>query len=507
MIQERGGVYSREKGVPRGRPHAAMASVIVRPSTYVKCDSPNGANKTGAIINKELPQGRFYPSKLQGECPRFGESVREPGKVIQSNSNLDDICVQYKRTSVRGIHGPIAASTTNSMCRTAVSASSAFRIQNKGGTATPESGYSVTSQGEFISGIGGRVVSHLGPEREHQEGFDLYTKSPWASLPSASSAETPHCSPSPTPTPGSFSGSSQLYSSPFIHLKKHKAALAAAQSRNNFSIAPTSITTGNSNLSVDSVDTPIHNSPPPLSSAEACSTSGDSSSSANKGPTPGKSSPLPNGQHSGSASTSCGQPSNYHKLKKAWLTRHSEEDRNTTATASSTISKAEKLASTTTNTNNTTAMSEIIKPCTVNLSASTSSEVEMSKDSGSKGERDRQLEEKKGPAGGGGGDDRKAASLSKRGNKRSYESGSDSGGDDSDASESKMECRAKRQPKPTYKKKQNDMAKKKGDHEKEEDDMKPNGIFRSAREKTKLKLASSSKSYIVDIYCNIGSLF
>lgn len=115
----------------------------------------------------------------------------------------------------------------------------------------------------------------------------------------------------------------------------------------------------------------------------------------------------------------------------------------------------------------------------------------MSKDGGSKVERERQLEEKVGGAAGGG-EERKAAPLSRRGNKRSYESGSESGGDDSDNSESKMEGRAKRQPKPTYKKKQNDMAKKKGDNEKDEDDMKPNGIFRSAREKTKLKLASSN---------------
>ncbi|KAK5906480.1 hypothetical protein CgunFtcFv8_002343 [Champsocephalus gunnari] len=134
----------------------------------------------------------------------------------------------------------------------------------------------------------------------------------------------------------------------------------------------------------------------------------------------------------------------------------------------------------------------MIKPCTVNLSASTSSEVEMSKDSVLKAERERQQEEKVGGAEGGGGEERKVPPSLRRGNKRTYESASESGGDDSDASESKMEGRAKRQPKPTYKKKQNDMAKKKGDNEKEEDDLKPNGIFRSAREKTKLKLASSN---------------
>lgn len=514
MIQERGGMYSGEKGVLRGKPQAAMASVIVRPSTCNKYDSTVISNKSGAVVQKELPQGRFYPSKLQGEYSRLGESIREPGagRVIQPNSNLDDTCVQYKNTceTMCSMQGTMGASTTNSVCRTAVLASSAHAKQSKSGTATPELGYPVLARSEIAghkTGIGSRVLSHSGPT-EPQEGFSSRTTSPGGSLPPPSPAGTPQPSPSLTPTPSSVSGSSQPYSPSFVHLKKHKAALAAAQSRSNFSTAPTSITTGNPSLSVDSV----HNSPPLLPSSQTSASLIDSSSSgsASGTTTSGKSSPLPNGQSSGSVSTNSGQPSNYHKLKKAWLTRHSEEDRNTTATTSSTSTKPEKLPSTTTSTNNTsntTAMSEMIKPCTVNLSASTSSEVEMSKESGSKGERERQSDEKMGgaAAGGGGGEERKSAPSSRRGNKRSYESGSESGGDYSDASESKMEGRAKRQPKPTYKKKQNDMAKKKGDNEKEEDDMKPNGIFRSAREKTKLKLASSSK--YKDINCNSDSLF
>ncbi|KAG8008895.1 putative JmjC domain-containing histone demethylation protein 2C [Nibea albiflora] len=473
----------------RGKPHAAMASVIVRPSTSVKYDSPVGVNKPGAMIHKEF-QGRFYPSKIQGECPRLGEGVREPGagRVIQPNSNLDDMCVQYKKT-MRGMQGIMGPSTINSVCRTVVSAGT----QIKSVTSTPELGYSVSARGD-ISAHKTWVMSHSGTG-EHQEGLGSRTTSPGGSLPPSSPAGPLQPSPSLTPTPSSISGSSQLYSSSFVHLKKHKAALAAAQSRSNSSTAPTSVTTGNSSITVDSVDkTPIHSSPPPPFSSQALSSSVDSSSSssASGSTTPGKSSPLPNGHTAGSASTSSGPPSNYHKLKKAWLTRHSEEDRNTTATASSTTAKPEKLPSTTTSTSNTTAMSDMIKPCTVNLSASTSSEVEMSKDSVSKVEREKQLEEKVGGAAAGGGEERKAAPLSRRGNKRPYDSGSESGGDDSDASESKMEGRAKRQPKPTYKKKQNDMAKKKGDNEKDEDDMKPNGIFRSAREKTKLKLASSN---------------
>ena len=517
MIQERG-VYPGEKAMSRGKPQAAMASVIVRPTTSIKYDSLIGANKSGGVIHQDLPHGRFYPSKFQGECPRLGESIRElgAGRVIQSNSNIDDMCVQYKRNSVCGMQGTMGGSTTNSLCRTVVSASSTFGIQNKSGAATHELGYSVSARGEIAAhktSIGGWLLGHSGPG-EHQEGFISRTTSPGGSLPPPSPAGTPQPSPSLTPSPSSISGSSQPLSSSFVHLKKHKAALAAAQSRNNFPTAPTSITTGNPSLSVDSIDKArIHSSPPPPSSSQASSLSVDSSSSstASGSTTPGKSSPLPNNQCSGSASTSSGQSSNYHKLKKAWLTRHSEEDRITTATTTSISAKPEKLPSTTpttittitttstSNTINTTAMSEIIKPCTVNLSASTSSEVEMSKDIVSKGERERQAEEKMAAAaaGGGAGEERKPAPLSRRGNKRSYESGSESGGDDSDASESKMEGRAKRQPKPTYKKKQNDMAKRKGDNEKEDDDVKPNGIFRSAREKTKLKLASSSKSPVL----------
>ncbi|KAB1271605.1 putative JmjC domain-containing histone demethylation protein 2C [Camelus dromedarius] len=80
--------------------------------------------------------------------------------------------------------------------------------------------------------------------------------------------------------------------------------------------------------------------------------------------------------------------------------------------------------------------------------------------------------------------------VNRRKAKRTYESGSESG--DSDESESKSEQRTKRQPKPTYKKKQNDLQKRKGEIE---EDLKPNGVLsRSAKEKSKLKLQSSSSS-------------
>lgn len=495
LIDERGGVCSGDKGFSKHKPQSAMASVIVRSS--IKYDSPVGAKKSGALIHKELPQGRFYTSKFQDECPR------EPaaGRVIQPNLNLEG----YKKTPVPGVSGPVGAGATNSVCRTAILVSSAFGSQSKTRSATPEPVYSAPCDFAALkTGTGGRVLCHIRPEteKELQEGFGSHA-SPGVSLNPASVAGAPRPSPSLTPTPSSISGSSQPYASSFIHLKKHKAALAAAQSRSNLSTPPSSVTAENSSLTVDSTEkTPISSSPPPPATSQASSVSFDSSSnsSASRSTTPGKSSPLLNGQSLGSALPSSAQPNNYHKLKKAWLTRHSEEDRNTATTTSSSM-KVEKSPSTTT-TSNTAAMSEMIKPCTVNLSASTSNEVEMSKDIGSKGDRDRQPEDKLAGAPGGG-EERKVGS--RRVNKRTYESGSESGGDDSDTSESKMEGRAKRQPKPTYKKKQNDMAKKKGDNDREEDDVKPNGIFRSAREKTKLKLASSSKSSLVS-RCRFVSL-
>lgn len=495
LIEERGGVCSGDKGFSKNKPQSAMASVIVRSS--IKYDSPVGAKKSGALIHKELPQGRFYTSKFQDECPR------EPaaGRVIQPNLNLEG----YKKTPVPGVSGPVGAGATNSVCRTAILVSSAFGSQSKTRSATPEPVYSARCDFAALKpGTGGRVLCHIRPEteKELQEGFGSHA-SPGVSLNPASVAGAPRPSPSLTPTPSSISGSSQPYASSFIHLKKHKAALAAAQSRSNLSTPPSSVTAENSSLTVDSTEkTPISSSPPPPATSQASSVSFDSSSnsSASRSTTPGKSSPLLNGQSLGSALPSSAQPNNYHKLKKAWLTRHSEEDRNTATTTSSSV-KVEKSPSTTT-TSNTAAMSEMIKPCTVNLSASTSNEVEMSKDIGSKGDRDRQPEDKLAGAPGGG-EERKVGS--RRVNKRTYESGSESGADDSDTSESKMEGRAKRQPKPTYKKKQNDMAKKKGDNDREEDDVKPNGIFRSAREKTKLKLASSSKSSLVS-RCRFVSL-
>lgn len=459
----RGEEILQDKGTPRDKPQAAMASVIVRPSASIKYESLVGANKSSALNYNDLSQRRVYPSSHQVDAGKEPEA----SNVIQPSSNCNDMPVQYKKDTVCGVQGGVGTNSIDSVC-TAVSVAPSFCKQI---TTEPSLAHE--------ENLAHKLLRYPRPG-EHQEELGSNTTSPKGSLPPPGPAGTRQPSPSLTTTRKFISVSSQPYSFSFVHLKKHKAALAAAQSRSNL-VVPTTVLARNSS-SVDSTDK-VHISPPPPSSIQTSVASGESSSSFVSGSTtPGKSSPLPNGHTLGSAS-SRGQPINYHKLKKAWLTRHSEEDRNMVVIVSSTSGKTDK---TTTNISNPTAMamSEMIKPCTVNLSASTSSEVDTGKD---KLDKERQLEEKSLAA-----EERKAPPL-RRGSKRMYESGSESCGDDSDASESKMEGRAKRQPKPTYKKKQNDMAKKKGDNEKEEDDVKPNGIFRSAREKTKLKLASSSK--------------
>lgn len=394
----------------QGKPQAAMASVIVRPSTCIKYDGSPGPK----IASKEQVGGRLFAGRTETDCLKVAES-RESGRVILPNTNLEDPSDQYNKNLIRASPGVIPSSVAvvaNSVCSTRTNeaiatASSTFSTQS----------YNGADMSFSISGTSGssRLESSASKSRpatvvELQEG-GLRTTSP-SSLPQAGSA-----------------GSTQAYSN-YVHLKKAKAALAAAQSRGSSS---------NSESESSSV----------RSSQDSPTIAQDNSMPSNPA---SKASPLPNGQ----PAQAC--QSNYHKLKKAWLTRHSEEDKNT--------NKSEKGGN---------AISELIKPCSVNLIAPASSDVDLGKDS--KGQEDKLSQE-----------DRKT----RRTPKRPYDSGSESG-DDSDSSESKLEQRTKRQPKPTYKKKQNDLQKRKGDNEKEEDEVKPNGIFRSAKEKTKLKLASTSK--------------
>ncbi|XP_051968991.1 probable JmjC domain-containing histone demethylation protein 2C isoform X1 [Xyrauchen texanus] len=391
----------------QGKQQAAMASVIVRPSTC-KYDGLPGPKMT----SKEPHSGRLFAGWTQTECLKV-KDCRESGRMILPNTNLEGPGDQYKKDFLRVPQGSIpytVVAVTNSVCSARTNDNTAaisgtFSMQSQGGTKLAYS-VSGTSSSSKLESSASR--SQTPTVVESQEGSSR-TTSPSA-LPPASSA-----------------GTTQAYSRNFVHLKKAKAALAAAQSQGSSSASESE--SGSVRSSQDSPTIAQDNITPSNPASKA--------------------SPLSNGQ----PAQVC-QP-NYHKLKKAWLTRHSEEDRNT--------NKPEKGAN---------AISELIKPCTVSLIAPASSDVDMCEEN--KAQEDKLSQE-----------DRKT----RRGPKRHYESGSESG-DDSDSSESKLEQRTKRQPKPTYKKKQNDMQKRKGDNEKDEDDVKPNGIFRSAKEKTKLKLAS-----------------
>ncbi|MBN3304406.1 JHD2C protein, partial [Amia calva] len=401
-----------------GKPPAATASVIVRPPTckYESMPGPKTASK-------EPVSERSFTGTNQTDCLKLKEG-REPGRVILPNTNLEETCTQYKKNFLSGSQGCVPSSVlaaANSVCNTrtdvTTSAATTTSVLSRAESDVTFSVSTAVSPSTKTVSAGLKAGAPLGAEQ--QEGRPR-TTSPTTFLP-------PHTGSTTQASVG------HTYSGSFVHLKKHKAALAAAQSRSTNAIESE-----------------------PNAKIQKCSMaiSQDSSVLSN---TINKTSSLTNGQPA-----QMSQPNYHTKLKKAWLTRHSEEDKNT--------NKTDKLGS---------AVSEIIKPCTVSLIASTSSDVENNKES--KGQEDKITP-----------DDRKT----RRGSKRTYESGSES--DDSDESESKSEQRAKRQPKPTFKKKQNDMQKKKSDNEKEDDEVKPNGIFRSAREKTKLNVQGLKSDLFAD---------
>uniref|UniRef100_A0AAZ3SPJ9 JmjC domain-containing histone demethylation protein 2C n=1 Tax=Oncorhynchus tshawytscha TaxID=74940 RepID=A0AAZ3SPJ9_ONCTS len=416
---------------PGRKPGATTASVIVRPSTCIKYDGSPGAKTSSSA--KDSLMGRMFPGgRPQTVCLKLAyERDRESGgKVILPNTNLEEaVCVQqynnnFMRVSQSQGTFPVSVSAAaNSVCNRssdvtrAVSNMAPYGVLSRRQERTYCGPNTSSASRTESCGPRGRAF-HSGPGLE----------------PRTDLASSTQASPNP----------SQSYYGSFIHLKKHKAALAAAQQ----SRGPSSSTSGSGPESlIEPSNTQNHRT-----------TASPGPHQAGASPSPG---PLPNGQPA-QMNQSQSQP-NYHKLKKAWLTRHSEEDRNI-----NTMMKTEEADK---------AM-EMIKPCTVTLIASTSSDVEM------------KIEEVKGQ------EDKMAAEdrITRRGSKRVYDHDSASeSGEDSDASESsKQEQRAKRQPKPTYKKKQNDMRRRRGDGEKDEDELKPNRIFRSAREKTKLKLSSNN---------------
>ncbi|XP_045570051.1 probable JmjC domain-containing histone demethylation protein 2C isoform X2 [Salmo salar] len=596
---------------PGRKPGATTASVIVRPSTCIKYDGSPGAKTSSSA--KDSLTGRMFPgSRPQTVCLKLAyERDRESGgKVILPNTNLEEaVCVQqynnnFMRVSQSQGTFPVSVSAAaNSVCNRTSDLTRAVSNMAPYGVLSGRQERTYCGPNTFSAsrtescGPRGRAL-HSGPglgpraELQQQEGGSSRTSSPNLHPGSSPSlASSTQASPKPESSLASSTQASpnpsQSYYGSFIHLKKHKAALAAAQqsrgpsssSRSPEALAaaaqqsrgPSNSSSGSglASLIEPSNSKALHISPPPLlasaSAQDHRTTASPGPHQAGASPSPG---PLPNGQPA-QMNQSQSQP-NCHKLKKAWLTRHSEEDRNintmikteeadksVTTSVSPTVSKAvtttvspsvSKAVTTTVSPSVskavttsvspsvskavttsvspsvskavttsvspsvskavttavspsvskavTTAVSpsvskavttsvspsvsemEMIKPCTVTLIASTSSDVEM------------KIEEVKGQ------EDKMAAEDRNtwRGSKRVYDHDSASeSGEDSDASESsKQEQRAKRQPKPTYKKKQNDMQRRKGEGERDEEELKPNGIFRSAREKTKLKQSSNN---------------
>lgn len=396
-----------------GKSQAAVASVIVRPPSSTKVDSVPSIPL--ASKDRVCERSSSGASKTDYLKPESGET----GRVILPNVNLENAHVKSEKNVEAVSQGsvPISVmSAVNVVCNTKTdvftSAATTTSVSSLGGSET-------------VYSLSNTILASTSLE---------CTSSKSVTQAVAQTKECKVSTPGPVTGAGSKTGSgsggqpSSGFSgtTDFIHLKKHKAALAAAQYKNS-NVSEAELNTVRNQTAAASF---------PLDSTMICGASNKAISVGN-GP---------------AAQTS--QPNYHTKLKKAWLTRHSEEDKNTNKMESSGNS-----------------VSEIIKPCSVNLIASTSNDIQNSVDSRVTGDKY-------------GRDDK----ASRRKAKRTYESGSESG--DSDESESKSEQRTKRQPKPTYKKKQNDLQRRKGEIE---EDLKPNGVLsRSAKEKSKLKLQSSN---------------
>lgn len=406
---------------------SATASVIVRPPSSTKYDTVS--------VVQSAPKERITERSLSGtnqtDCLKPLEA-RATGRIILPNISSDAIHAQYEKNfpAASQSSGPSSVTTTTTTTTVVLCSTKTDGITSVASTGIPsmessEVTYCLSNATLTCTPVESPVSRPINQEVTHVQECCVSTTAPVTVTGSKTENNLQANS--------GFSGPSD-----FIHLKKHKAALAAAQLKSSSA----------SDTESNAVKNPIYPASVSLDSTVISST-------INKANTVG------NGQVSQTSQA------NYHtKLKKAWLTRHSEEDKNT--------NKKE---------NSGNSVSEIIKPCTVNLIASTSNDLQNNLDGKILGEKS--VKEEK---------------HTRRRTKRAYESGSDSG--DSDESESKLEQRTKRQPKPTYKKKQNDLQKRKGDAEEE---IKPNGVLsRSAKEKSKLKLQSSSNNSKY-LYLQIGT--
>ncbi|KAJ8250239.1 hypothetical protein COCON_G00221610 [Conger conger] len=329
------------------------------------------------------------------------------------------------------------------------------------------------------------------------------------------------------PSPSAQLPQGLLHPGHIVHLKKRKAVLAAAQ-----------LQMANPTQNSANALPPL---PPPISHANGVTSA---SSLTNGKPTPPSSltngkpalpSSLTNGQwapHNSIISLTNDQPAppsrpNYHKLKKAWLTRHSEEDRNGSAagkpetkpsalslTASTPagpdssdqeVRHGQDVGEKKVGENKESREKEDVREKKVgeNKESREKEDVREKKVGENKESREkedvREKEEVRDKQ-----DNREVPDVGddpvareeqgegkpQRAAKRSYKSTSEST-EESDGSQS--EHRAKRLAKPTYKKKQSDLRKRRSNNRKEEEEEpRANGVFRSAKEKNRLKLAGSN---------------
>ncbi|XP_048406872.1 probable JmjC domain-containing histone demethylation protein 2C [Stegostoma tigrinum] len=391
----------------------APASVIVRSSCISKQENKGDSQTNsqdslrGSVLMPSNPVEHLNSSK-----------VKDVWRINTPGVNLDCTSAAYEKNlkvllSDNGTKSVVASnSLCNSMTYPADPATTVEILNSSETKITYCSSYKM-----ITNSVGGQVIpktsTHFGTQTQ-----ECKVKATSAAVFSTAVARTGN-------TTQNNTGASST--TDYYQLKKHKAALAMAHS----------------------ASTPANNNE---SASLKCVKSASSLSPNNTGKldVSYKTSSVTNGQIAQSS-----QPGYHTKLKKAWLTRHSEEDKNT--------NKVE-------NTENT--VKDAKKLVIVNSSASISNDVDKT------GQSEELKNEQEGR-------------KTRRGTKRMYESGSES--DASDESENKSELRVKRQPKPTYKKRQNDLQKRKADTEREEEEVKPNGtLYRNIKEKEKNKIKLQS---------------
>lgn len=353
----------------------------------------------------------------------------------------------------------------------------------------------------------------------------------------------------------------------FPHLKKHRAGLAAAESRHNTHTVQPQHTTHPSNAMK-------HTPHLSNSSCGPCTTltthahvserekecAFNTSSSECLRLASGTSSPVPTAKQGlltnetptlAVTNQSQSGQNNYHKLKKAWLTRHSEQDRGSTGSQIEDGSKAAVILTSTSTSvpikqevnglvdngedkdpsldsrkskilnkktvqesrkssledrksNNTAFNSEDKKSVMANEKPVTVGKKSSLEDVKPVLDRNGKLEGKESFV-----EDKKSIEKlstpvhmkperEKRGEKRPLESSGDSesGGDSGNESESGGSGRRfKRQLKSSFKIKQNDQKKKAEEEEDEEEEAKPNGTLQSAKDKPQQRLTNSSEFF------------